>query len=199
MTDNCNQQNATNHHEMVSDMREPNSRGLKIVVLGTALMLSAIASTRSQTEKVSLEVGVDVGPAFFIATGGHETIGGFLFAVEPHLDYFLTDGLAVGATVFLFRNIGSDAESRLVFGAAYGHINYFFSSSSRLSPYIGARLGLLKPNSETLFGLGPQIGLMFFVTRQFSINGQLDGAIHQASGGTLFLSSVVFGLSYYVE
>jgi hypothetical protein len=179
-------------------MFEANSQALKIAVLETALVLSSIASTFAQTENVRLEVGVQAGPSIFIATGGHETIGGFLVVGEPHLEYFLSGEFAVGVTGLFYRNI-EGVESRLFFGAAYGDINYFFSSTSPLSAYIGARVGVFKPNSGILFGLGPQTGLKFFATSQFSINVQLDGAIHQASEGTLFLSSLVLGLSYYMK
>jgi len=170
-------------------MREANSQGLKIAVLATVLVLFSIASTNAQTEKVTLEVGVEAGPSIITDT----EFGYLYFVGEPHLSYFLTGRIAVGVTGFFF-----DLDE-IRFGAAYGHINYFFSSSSRLAPYFGVRLGVSEPISETPFGLGPQIGLKYFVSPHFSVNVQLDGAIHRASEFRLFLSSLALGLSYYVE
>ncbi len=178
-------------------MRDAHSQILKIVVLGIVLVLSTTTSAYAQTERGALELGVEVGPALFIATGGGEAIGGLLYVGEPNVHYFLTRELAVGVSGSFYRNIEGDG-SRLFFGAVYGDINYSFSSSSRVSPYIGARIGVFTLPSVTIFGLGPQLGLKYFVNRQLSINGQLAGAAHIHPRGVVYLASVVLGLSYYL-
>jgi hypothetical protein len=176
-------------------MRKASAQGLKIVMLG--LLMSSMAFTHAQTRKGAIEAGIEAGPFLLVASGGGETIGGFGLCLEPHLDYFLTDDFAVGGTTFFYGSF-DNTEEGFSFGAAYGHINYFFSSSSRISPYIGIRVGVLNPNSELFFGAGPQIGLKYFPAHQFSINLQLDGAIHGMSGGTVFLADLVLGLSFHI-
>ena len=180
-------------------MRKVNAHELKIALLGTALVISSIAFTNAQTRKGAFEAGIEAGPFLFIASGGRETIGGFGQGLEPHLDYFLTEEFAVGVTGFFYGLLDSEEEG-LSFGAAYGHINYFFSSSSRFSPYVGIRVGALDPDSdsELFLGLGPQIGFKYFPVHLFSINLQLDGAIHGTSGGTIFLANLVLGLSFHI-
>jgi len=175
-------------------MCKANAHGLKIIMLG--LLISSIELTHAQTHKGAFEAGIEAGPFLFIASGGRETIGGFGLCLEPHLDYFLTEEFAAGVTGFFYRSF--EGEEGLFFGAAYSHFNYFFSSSSQFSPYIGFRVGVLNPNSELFFGAGPQIGFKYFVTHQFSINTQLDGAIHGISGGTFFLANLVLGLSFHI-
>jgi len=177
----------------VSGLRGPRPRS---IVLASAFALFSIGHLYAQTQQGVFEGGVEAGPLLFIGTGGHETIGGFLFAGEPHLEYFPTPEFAVGVTCLFYRSLGGN--ERPLFGAAYGHMNYFFTPSSRLSPYIGGRIGLFNADSEALFGFGPQMGLKYFITPWFSINGQFDGAIHLASEGTLFLLSLVLGLSFHV-
>jgi hypothetical protein len=132
-------------------------------------------------------------------TGGRELIGVLGLCGVPHLDYFLSDEVSVGAAGVLFRSFDS-GESGFFFAAAYGHIEYHLSSSSRLCPYVGVQVGALTPDAEPLFGLGPQIGLKWFVTRSLSINGQLAGAVHaqSRSEGVIFAASLTIGLSFHL-
>jgi hypothetical protein len=161
--------------------------------------MSSIAFTYAQTRKGAIEAGIETGPFLFIESGGRETIGGFGFCLEPQLSYFLTEEFAVGVTGFYYGLLDSEEEG-LSFGGAYSHFDYFFSSSSRFSPYIGIRVGVLHPNpdSELFIGLGPRIGFKYFPIHHFSINMQLNGAIHGTPGGTLFLAELVLGLSFHI-
>ena len=179
-------------------MREAHGRALRIAVLVILSAMSSIPHVHAQTDKGTFEVGIEAGPFLFVATGGTEAFGGLGLFVEPHVDYFFTDKLAVGATGFFYQSTESDASfPSFSFGGAYGHVDYHFNSGSRLSPYVGARIGVLIPNSATLFGLGAQIGLKYFVTRQFSINGQLAVAGYPGSAGAIFLSCLGLGLSIH--
>ncbi len=181
-------------------MCETSLRGLRIAALIMALAMSIMANVSAQTEKGTFAVGIEAGPFLFIATGGHETVGGFGLSGEPHVDFFFTDELAVGATGFFFHTVDSDpSQPSIFFGGVYSHINYHFNSGGTLSPYIGIRIGAFKPNLEMQFALGAQTGLLYFVTRQLSINGQLEIGTIMGSAGDIFLSSLGFGLSYHIK
>ncbi len=73
-------------------MSEASITVLRIAALVTVMGLSSVAQVHAQTEKGTIEVGIEAGPLLFIATGGHETVGGFLLSGEPHVGYFLTQG-----------------------------------------------------------------------------------------------------------
>jgi len=179
---------------------KPYLRRLRIPALIMALTLSMMAHVSAQTQEGALNVGVELGPFSFIATGGHETIGGLGLFGEPHLGYFLSDKFAVGATGFFYHPIDNGGSSPSVyFGGAYSYVNYHFNSGSLLSPYIGGRIGVFKANPETQFALGAQAGLLYFVSRQFSINGQLETAACMGSEGDIFLLGLGFGLSYHIK
>jgi hypothetical protein len=70
---------------------------------------------------------------------------------------------------------------------------------STLSLYIGGRIGVFNPDSEMQFALAAQTGRQYFVSNQFSINGQLVIGISPESGGFGFLSSLGLGLSYHFK
>jgi hypothetical protein len=145
-------------------------------------------------------VGFETGPLLFIATGGHETVGGFLLSVEPHVGYFLSDGLAVGATGFFYHAIGSDAsQPAMFFGGAFGHVNFHFNSGYTVSPYIGLRIGVFNPNSEMQLAVGAQGGLLFFVSHQMSINGLLEIGSSGGSAGNVLLAGLNLGVSYHIR
>jgi hypothetical protein len=187
-------------HKELNDMSDARVHALRIVVLVTVIGLSSIAQVYAQTGKGSFEVGIEAGPLLFIATGGHETVGGFILCVEPHVGYFVTDELAVGVTGFFYRSADSDpSQPALSFGGAYSHANYHFNSGSTLSPYIGGRIGVFKPNSDMQFAVGAQAGLQYFVTRQLSVNGQLEIGTSPGSGGNVFLACLGLGLSYHIK
>jgi hypothetical protein len=183
-------------------MNQPGVPYLRIAVLVTVIGLFSFAPGYGQTEKSAFEVGIEAGPFLVIASGGHETVGVIGLAVEPHVGYFFTDALAVGATGFIYHTLDSDpSQPSFFFGGAYAHVNYHFNSGSKWSPYIGGRVGVFNPNSAALFAAGAQAGLQFFAARQFSINGQLEiGTIAGSAGsGSAFLSSLGIGVSYYIK
>lgn len=186
----------------VKHMNATSVSAVRIAVVVTVIGLFSITAGYGQAEKGAFEVGIEVGPSLVIATGGHETIGAFVLAVEPHVGYFFTDALALGATVFLFRAIDSDpSQPALFFGAAYAHVNYHFNAGGTWSPYIGGRAGVFNAYSAALFAAGVQIGLQFFAAHQFSINGQLEvGTIAGSAGsGSAFLSTLGIGMSYHIK
>jgi hypothetical protein len=173
---------------------------LRVAVLVTVIGLSSVVQVYAQTEKGALEVGIEAGPLFFIATGGHETVGGFLLSVEPHVGYFVNDELVVGVTGFFYRSVDSDpSQPAISFGGVYTHVNYHFNSGSTFSPYIGGRIGVFTPNSDTQFAAGAQGGLQYFVTRRLSVNGQLEISMSSGSGGNAFLSCVGLGVSCHIK
>lgn len=181
-------------------MNETYLRGLRISTF--IMMFAALMMTRAsaQTQSGALDVGVELGPFIFIATGGHETIGGFALCGEPQIGYFLSDELAIGASGFFYRPLESSGPSPSTsFGGAYGYANYHFNSGGTWSPYIGGRLGVFKPNLEMQFAFGVQTGLMYFVTREFSVNAQLEIQASSGSYGDIFLSSLGLGLSYCIK
>jgi hypothetical protein len=179
-------------------MRDVRFHERKIAILATAVTLSCTSFTQAQTDAVAFGAGVDAGPSIFIASGGRETLGGFLLVGQLHLDFFPSGEFAVGTTCFFYRTFES-SERGFSLGAAYVHFNYFFTSTGWVSPYIGARIGLSTGASESFFGLGPQAGLKCFAARQFSINVELSGAVHPASGGTLVFSTLGLGVSFYLQ
>ena len=179
---------------------QTNVRAFRRAVLVTVLAISSIAHVYAQSGKGAFEGGIETGPFLLMATGGRETIGVLGLFAEPRVGYFLTDDLDVGATGFFYHSIDSDPSlPSISFGGASGHANYHFSSGSRMSPYIGARIGVLKSNAEALFGFGAQLGLKYFVARQFSINGQLAVSVYPGSAGVAFLACLGLGLSYHTE
>ncbi|MBX2989825.1 MAG: hypothetical protein KF749_01510 [Bacteroidetes bacterium] len=183
-------------------MNATSMSAFRIAVVATVIGLFFVTAGYGQTEKGDFEVGIEVGPSLVIATGGHEAIGALLLAVEPHAGYFLTDALAVGATVFLFRPFDSDpSQSAISFGAAYAYVNYHFNAGGTWSPYVGGRLGVFNANSAALFAASAQAGLQFFAARQFSINLQLEvGTIAGSAGsGSVFLSTLGIGMSYHIK
>jgi hypothetical protein len=181
-------------------MNESSTRALRIAVLITVIGVSSVANVYAQTAKGFFAVGIEAGPFLFIASGGHEMVGGFGLSGEPHIDYFLTDWLAVGATGFYFHTFDSDpSQPSISFGGAYGHVNYHFNSGSAFSPYIGVRIGGFKSNSEMQFAVGAQTGIQYFVTRQLSINVQLEVATVNGSTDNFFLSCLDLGLSYHIK
>jgi hypothetical protein len=186
--------------EESNDMGHTRVPVLRVAVLVTVIGLSSVVQVYAQTEKGAFEVGIEAGPLLFIATGGHETVGGFMLSVEPHVGYFVSDELVVGVTGFFYRSIDSDpSQPAISFGGAYTHVNYHFNSRSTFSPYIGGRIGVFKPNSEAQFAAWAQGGLQYFVTRQLSVNGQLEIGMSSGSGGDAFFSCVGLGLSYYIK
>ena len=181
-------------------MSEPCLRGLRTAAFIIALAMLMMTHASAQTQKGALDVGIELGPFFFIAAPGHETIGDLGLFGEPHIGYFLSDKVDVGATgLFYFPNEKSGSSHSLFFGAAYSYVNYHFNSGSSWSPYIGGRIGVVEANSEMEFAFGAQTGLLYFVTRQLSINGQLEIETSIGAEGGIFLSCLGFGLSYYIK
>jgi hypothetical protein len=188
------------HQEEMNRMSEFNVPALRIALLATLIGLSSTAQLYAQTQKGALEIGVEAGPLLFIATGGHESVGGFLVSGEPHVGYFLSDDLAVGATAFFYRSVESDpSQPSIWFGGIYGHGNYHFNSGSALSPYIGGRIGVFRPNADIQFAIGAQGGLQYFASRELSVNGQLELGTSSGSGGSVFLAGLGLGLSYHIK
>ena len=188
------------HHDVVSDMSEAGIRVFRVALVVTGALLATLGHGYAQTQKGAFEMGIEGGPLLFIASGGHESVGGFLLSVEPHVAYFLTDGLAVGGTGFFFRAIESDpSQPALSYGGAFGHINYHFNPGYSLSPYIGIRIGVFNPDAETQLAVGAQAGLLCFVSRQVSINGLLEIGTSGGSGGNVFLAGASLGLSFHVK
>lgn len=181
-------------------MSEPIVRALRIALLLTTLAMSSIEHLHAQARQGALEVGINAGPFLLMASGGRETIGVLGLFGEPRVDYFIFDKLEVGVTGFFYRSLDSDPSLPSVsFGGAYGHVNYHFNAGNTVSPYIGIRLGAFTHNAVSVFGLGPQFGLKFFVTRELSINGQLSAAVYPTSEGAAFLSCFGLGLSYHIQ
>ena len=180
-------------------MGKPYRRGSKIAGLIMALAAFVMTPASAQTQKGVVDIGIELGPFSFIASGGHETIGGLGLFGEPHLGYFLSDKFAVGATGFFYKPIdGGGSSTSIYFGGAYGYVNYHFNSGNPLSPYVGGRIGVFKPNAEMQFAFGVQTGLLYFVARQFSINGELEIAASPGSEGDILLLCLGFGLSYHI-
>lgn len=169
----------------------------KAVVIATTLAISALGQAFAQTERGALEIGIGVGPFMGLESGGSETIGVLGACGEPHLDFFVSAGVSIGVAGVFFHSLES-SESGLFFAAAYASINYYFASSSSVSPYIGGRIGVLTPVSNPLFGLGPEIGLKWSITRGLAVTGELAGAVHVQSEGTVFATSLTFGLAFYL-
>jgi len=183
-----------------NDMSKSRVPPLTIALLATVIGLTSSAQVCAQTQKGAFEAGIEVGPLLFIATGGHELVGGFLLSGEPHVGYFLTEELAVGATALFYHSVDGDpSQPSMLFGGVYGHANYHFNSGSALSPYIGGRMGAFKADSEMHYAVGAQGGLQYFVTRQLSVNGQLEIGASPGSGGTVFMAGLGLGLSYHVK
>ena len=181
-------------------MNEPHIRGLRVAVIIIVLTMSMMANISAQTQKGALNIGLELGPFIFIATGGHETIGDIGLFGEPHIDYFISERLAIGATGFFYRPIDNTGSSpSIYFGGVYSYVNYYFNSGSPLSPYIGGRIGAFKQNSEMQFAFGAQTGLQYFFTRQFSIDGQLEIAASTGSKEDIFLGGLGLGLSYHIK
>jgi hypothetical protein len=181
-------------------MKEINRARLKIIVPLAVLIMSSSTHGYAQAIEGAFEVGVESGGCLFIASGGHESIGGFILFTEPHADYYLSEKFSVGVTGFFYRSVESDlSRPFLTFGGAYGQVNYHFNPRRRLSPYVGARIGIFNPNSDAVFSFGGQIGLKYFAARQFSINGQLALTTSPSQRGTLFLSCLGLGFSYFIQ
>jgi hypothetical protein len=172
---------------------------------GTAALVAvvvvlSIATVYGQTVKGSLAAGIDAGPFLFIASGGHETVGGFGLSGEPHIDYFITDELDIGATGFFYHTFDTDpSQPSIFYGGVYGHVNYHFNSGGTWVPYIGFRIGGFKPNTEMQLALGAQTGLRYFVTRLISVDLQLEAATITGSADYFFLSSLGLGVSYHIR
>jgi hypothetical protein len=178
-------------------MMKSGALALRFSLLATVISLSSMVNLRAQTLKGSFEIGIEAGGFFFISNSGHETVGGFGLSGEPHVDYFISDQVEVGATGFYYHPIDGDPSlPSIFFGGAYGHVNYHFNSGSTISSYVGGRIGVVKPNIETSFAVGAQAGLQYFVAPAFSINGQLDVTTSKGFG---LLSCLGFGFSYYVK
>jgi len=187
-----------NYRKEMNAMSKTNLRCVRFALLVMALELFSIAQLNAQVEKASFEIGIEAGPFLFITFGGREMLGGFGIYGEPHVGYFITDALVVGATGFFYNTIDSDpSQPSNSFGGAYAHVNYHFNSGSTLSPYIGGRIGVFNPDSETQFAFGIQTGLQYFVEPQLSINGQLGILLSTGSDEGVFLSCLGFGLSYH--
>ena len=181
-------------------MTESGIHTLRIAVLFTVVGFLSISHIDAQTEKDSFALGVGAGPFLFIASGGHETVGGFGASGEPHVDYFLTDEVAVGATGFFYHTVDSDpSQPSVSFGGAFGHINYHFNAGGMWSPYVGGRIGVFTPDLETQFALGIQTGLQYFVARWMTIDAQLDIGTSPASAGYNFLSCLNLGFSFHIR
>lgn len=181
-------------------MRTSNVRTLRSAMLFAAAALFAIAHASAQPGAGSVEVGLEAGPFFFLATGARDAIGGFGISFEPHIGYSISEEFAVGATAFLYRAIeGGGTQPAVSFGGGFAHGNYRFSPGSTWSPYIGMRLGAFVPRpSVSQFVFGIQTGVQYFVSPPLSINGQL--ALFTSGGvGLGLLSSVQFGLSYHLK
>jgi len=184
----------------MNDRRRAVVPAFRIAALVMVLAFSSLAHICAQTEKGSLEAGLEAGPFFFITTGGHETVGDFGLSLEPHLSYFFTDDLSAGAAGFFYHTSESDAsQPSISFGGAFANANYHFSSGSTWSPYIGGRVGVFKPNSEMQFAVGTQIGLQYLVAPQFSVNGELDIDANLGSESFGLLSSLGLGVSYHLR
>ena len=92
------------------------------------LTMSMMASVSAQTQKGALKIGLEFGPFLFTATGGHETIGDIGLFGESHIDYFISDNLAIGATGFFYRPIDNSGPSPSIhFGGVYSYVNYHFT------------------------------------------------------------------------
>lgn len=87
----------------------------------------------------------------------------------------------------------------MFFGGAYGHVNYHFNTGYTVSPYIGVRIGVFNPNWESQLAVGAQGGLLFFVSRQMSINGLLQIGPSGESGGNVLLAGLNLGVSYHIR
>ena len=184
-----------------TDLRAP-----VIVALVVMLAIFSSAPGTAQVAKGAFEIGFETGPFLFIGSGGGETVGGLGLVVEPHVGYFVSDALAIGATGLFYHTFDTDPSvPSLSFGGAFGHVNYHFNPGGTWSPYVGGRLGVFDPYEEMFFAFGVQTGLQFFATRQLSVNGQLVVEIVPGSRGIAFLcipgfwplgSSLAVGVSW---
>jgi hypothetical protein len=179
--------------------------GIRVVLLVAVLTMLSRMPLSAQAGKSAFEVGFDVGPFLlfnFGSSGSSEVLGVLGGFVEPHVDYFLKDDLDVGVSSFFYHVLDSESSlPPLSFGGVYAHANYHFNPGSDLSPYVGARIGMLasQGTEETFLGFGAQVGLQYFVAPPLSINAQLVVSVFPATQGVYALSSLGFGLSYYFQ
>ena len=106
--------------------------------LAFAALLSLVASSGrvlAETHQGGVELGFGAGGVGFVFPE-LPAIFPVGYIVEPHIGYFLTDGIQLRATGII---LGAPGVSPI--GAVLGQLNYYFLPAASVTPYLGAQGG----------------------------------------------------------
>jgi outer membrane protein W len=112
---------------------------MKNVFLCFAITLVCSSVVHAQLEKGAKIVGGDM--VFLYSPGEQSTIYG---SVNPYLEYFIVDNLAVGGTGSLSYRVSEDAQglnSNFTHISFYPSVRYFVFTSEKFKPFVHVGVG----------------------------------------------------------
>ncbi|MDD2512009.1 MAG: outer membrane beta-barrel protein [Proteiniphilum sp.] len=163
----------------------------KIVLLLVVISFSTLsfAQTNKGNWIVSGNSSLQVSSSKLEGAGSSTTTVVF----NPSLGYFVTDGLAVGASVNLLSSDGTTVYAILP------AVSYYFQTQSQVKPFVevGIGYGGISADSDSSGGLvlGADAGIVYLINQNIGINlgmqylrGDYDGFVNNTFGGVLGFS-----------